>query len=87
MEYVESDKSGACIFCDLPSEKLDRDRLVLHRGQHVFVLLNRYPYSAGHLMVAPYAHCARIEDLEPEVHTDLIGRVADAAHILEGAYR
>jgi ATP adenylyltransferase len=86
MEYVESDKSGECIFCDLRPE-LDRDRLVLHRGQHVFVLLNRYPYSAGHLMVAPYAHGARLEELEPEVHSDLMARIADGARVLQHAYR
>ena len=87
MEYVESDKSGECIFCDLPSEQLDRDRLVLHRGRHVFVLLNRYPYAAGHLMVAPYTHSARFEDLQPEVYSDLMGRIADGARVLEHAYR
>ncbi len=86
MEYIESDKSGACIFCDLRPE-LDRDRLVLHRGQHVFVLLNRYPYSAGHLMVAPYAHGARLEELESEVHSDLMARIADGARVLQHAYR
>ena len=86
MEYIESDKSGACIFCDLRPE-LDRDHLVLHRGQHVFVLLNRYPYSAGHLMVAPYAHGARLEELEPEVHSDLMARIADGARVLQHAYR
>ncbi len=86
MEYIESDKSGDCIFCDLPPE-LDRDHLVLQRGQHVFVLLNRYPYSAGHLMVAPYAHGAPLEDLEPEVCSDLMARIADGARVLKQAYR
>lgn len=86
MEYIKSDKSGECIFCDLRPE-LDRDHLVLHRGQHVFVLLNRYPYSAGHLLVAPYAHGACLEELEFEVRSDLMARIADGARVLKHAYR
>ncbi len=85
MEYIESDKSSECIFCDLRPE-LDRDHLVLHRGQYVFVLLNRYPYSAGHLMVAPYAHGACLEELELEVRSDLMARIADGARVLKHAY-
>jgi ATP adenylyltransferase len=58
MEYLKSTAKGECIFCirDLPDE--DQTRLVLFRGQHSFVIMNRYPYSNGHLMVAPYRHLA-----------------------------
>ena len=87
MEYLESEKSGVCIFCEPPSACADRERLILHRSRHVFIMLNRYPYAVGHLMVAPYAHCAQFEELEPEAHSDLIGRIADGARILESAFR
>ena len=48
-------KSSGCVFCQA-QEKNDRDSLVCFRGEKFFVLLNKYPYSTGHLMIAPYAH-------------------------------
>ena len=55
-----------CPFCVLPARDRDRDResLILHRGRHAFVVFNAYPYNPGHLMVVPYAHEARLEDLD-----------------------
>ena len=60
LEYVEGHADGKppeklCIFCDSPQAKPDRERLILHRGRHSIVRLNRYPYAAGHLMVSPIA--------------------------------
>ena len=56
LEYIQSaDEQEECVFCFALG--LDDDAgLVLHRGRHAFVLLNRYPYASGHLMVAPYRH-------------------------------
>lgn len=56
-----------CIFCDLPARTNDRDNLVVHRGLHAFVMLNAYPYTSGHLMIAPFRHgqdIALLEDAE-----------------------
>lgn len=85
MEYLQSPKSKGCIFCELPSEEPQRERLLLQRSRYVFVLLNRYPYAPGHLMVVPYAHEARLERLEPEALTELMVRISDGARILESA--
>lgn len=52
-----------CIFCDKPNAGDDRAHLIVARATHSFVLLNLYPYNNGHLMVAPYRHVARLEDL------------------------
>src|SRR5687768_8647781 len=52
-----------CIFCDKPNAGDDRAHLVVARARFCFVLLNLYPYNNGHLMVAPYRHVARLEDL------------------------
>ena len=87
MEYLQSAKSKGCIFCELPSEGPQRERLLLQRSRYVFVLLNRYPYAPGHLMVAPYAHEARLEGLEPEALTELMVRISDGSRILESALR
>ncbi len=52
-----------CIFCDKPKEDRDAENLILHRGQHAYVILNLYPYNNGHFMVVPYAHVASPEQL------------------------
>lgn len=79
MTYLEGDDQAGkegCIFCikDLPGE--DRQRLVVHRGYHAFVIMNRYPYTNGHLMVAPYRHTAELGGLSPEEILDLHRLVA-----------
>ncbi|MBW3659557.1 MAG: HIT domain-containing protein, partial [Actinobacteria bacterium] len=58
-----------CPFCVLPARDPERDResLILHRGEHAFVLFNAYPYNPGHLMVVPYAHMADLEELPDDV--------------------
>jgi ATP adenylyltransferase len=56
LEYVQSaDEGTACVFCTALAGD-DEERLVVHRGRSVFVLLNRFPYSSGHFMVAPHRH-------------------------------
>jgi ATP adenylyltransferase len=52
----------------------------------VFVLLNRFPYAAGHLMVAPYAHAGRLHDLDADARAELISRVSQSAEILEATF-
>jgi ATP adenylyltransferase len=87
MEYIEGHGAeGGCIFCAPPGAGDDRARLILQRGRHAFVMLNRFPYSAGHLMVAPYAHVARLQGLEPSARADLMEHLAGASRVLEHGY-
>jgi ATP adenylyltransferase len=66
LEYIESaDEQPGCVFC-FAAEGTDEDGLVVHRGSRAFVLLNKYPYSSGHFMVAPYRHVADLGDLDDE---------------------
>jgi ATP adenylyltransferase len=62
-----------CPFCVLPGRGPARDAesLILHRGEHAFVIFNAYPYNPGHLMVVPYAHEADLETLEAEVAAEV----------------
>ncbi len=53
-----------CIFVDLPLQDDDRTNLILYRGVTAFVMLNRYPYTNGHLLIAPYKHTAELTDLD-----------------------
>ncbi|ASJ10860.1 HIT family hydrolase [Thermococcus sp. P6] len=66
IEYIRSPKHDGCIFCDFPKENRDRERLILYRGSYAFVIMNNYPYNPGHVMIAPYRHAGRWEDLTKE---------------------
>jgi ATP adenylyltransferase len=86
-EYLVSEKPSGCIFCEAAASGDAEDSLVLFRGEHVFVLLNRYPYANGHLMVAPYTHDAWLSDSSAETLSELIGMIRRAQEILVTAYR
>jgi ATP adenylyltransferase len=59
-------KTTACVFCIGDDTSQDSSRLIVHRGTHNFVILNLFPYTSGHFMVAPYAHTARFEEAPAE---------------------
>ena len=64
LEYVQAaDEQPGCVFC-LAQEGQDEDRLVVRRGERAFVLLNKYPYASGHVMVAPMRHVGELAELE-----------------------
>jgi ATP adenylyltransferase len=70
--YVRSvdDEATSCLFCGLPDAS-DEDGLILERGEHAFSLLNRYPYTTGHLMVSQYRHVADPGDLSSAERLDV----------------
>jgi ATP adenylyltransferase len=86
MEYLMSDSTDGCIFCDKPAKNEDEANLILLRTPHSFVMLNAYPYNNGHLMIAPFRHLAGFTDLTDEERCDLMSTIADAQRILERAY-
>lgn len=63
MNYILKRKEKECIFCLKPSRDRDRENLILYRGKHTFVMMNRYPYNNGHLMIVPHRHCIDLESL------------------------
>jgi ATP adenylyltransferase len=60
MDYILSDKSGACIFCEKLKEDRDAENLILHRGTHHFIIMNAYPYNNGHIMVVTRRHTSNL---------------------------
>jgi ATP adenylyltransferase len=86
-EYLVSDKKTECIFCEAAASPSDERSLVVFRGKRVFVLLNRYPYTNGHVMVAPLAHEAWFSQSSAETLSELIATVARAEAILVAEYR
>ena len=63
LDYILGPKEGDCIFCKMTKEDNDRQNLIIHRGEHNFIILNLYPYNNGHIMVVPYSHKDDIADL------------------------
>jgi ATP adenylyltransferase len=59
-ERKTRNKKERCFLCDF-KKKTDEDILILYRGKHSFIIMNRYPYNPGHLMIAPYRHIGLIE--------------------------
>lgn len=71
IKYILAKKGGDCIFCVKPSPKEDRKRLILYRSECSIIMMNRFPYNSGHLMVAPMKHTGNLEELTPEELGDL----------------
>ena len=68
LEYIQGPAAEDCIFCIGADRTEDPERLVVARGKSCYVMMNRYPYSNGHLLVSPYRHLADPADLEaPEI--------------------
>ena len=87
IEYIRRPKGDGCIFCRAVEADADRDNLVLTRGEKVFVILNRFPYTAGHMMVVPMRHVADPEDLELGEVTELWALFTRAKAALSQAFR
>lgn len=83
MEYILSDKSEECIFCIPEDVTVDRSRLILFANRHAIIMLNRYPYSNGHLMVAPRLHTNRLDALTAECQQGMLQALVDCQLALE----
>ncbi|UCE71031.1 MAG: HIT domain-containing protein [Nitrospiraceae bacterium] len=91
MEYILDDKKhDVCLFCDVSkkdknrvNKTRDRKNLILHRGKKSFIMLNKYPYNSGHVMVVPYFHTSTFEGLSDDVLYDLIKNVEQSTRILK----
>ena len=79
--------SDACIFCAKSAANNDRENYILLRGRHNFVLLNLYPYTNGHLMVAPYEHVATLEDARPETLAEMMELTREGETHLRAVYQ
>jgi ATP adenylyltransferase len=71
-----------CLFCNLLKAKDDGGNLILYRGRHAFVVMNRFPYNNGHVMVAPNRHVATFEKLSAGEGTELFGLVQKSLAVL-----
>jgi len=73
IEYIESvDKIEGCFLCEYIKQDDDKKNLVLYRGKEAYVIMNKYPYNSGHLMVVPYEHTADINSLSGSCRDEML---------------
>jgi ATP adenylyltransferase len=86
--YVsEKSDPNRCIFCDAAASSDDAANLVVHRAQFSFVILNRFPYTSGHLMIAPFAHVSRLQQADEATSAEIMQLSRFAEGVLEEVYR
>jgi ATP adenylyltransferase len=87
LEYVQgADEIEGCVLCRA-AEGDDEEQLVVHRGELAFVLLNKFPYASGHLLVAPYRHGANFADLDDAEALEVQHLAAAGLDALGSVYR
>jgi ATP adenylyltransferase len=82
MEYILGSKPDSCVFCLPQTTNEDEERLILLRGASSFVVMNKYPYNNGHIMVCPYRHLMDITDLSREESTEIMDLLKRCTAIL-----
>jgi ATP adenylyltransferase len=85
MEYILGGKPPGCIFCPPPKLEQDRERLLLYRGRLCLVMMNRYPYNNGHLLVFPARHVPDLDGLSEAEMADLLLSVRSSIAVLREA--
>jgi ATP adenylyltransferase len=87
MEYILSPKSGdGCIFCEGLKQTDGPENLIVYRGTYAFVMLNRFPYTSGHLMIVPNEHQPSLELLNANSRADIMDLSATAIQVLNRIY-
>ncbi len=87
MEYIENHgKEQGCVFCTVQSQKDGPGNLIVHRGALAFVILNRYPYTSGHVMVVPFTHKPDLETLQPAERAEMMELTARATAVIRQVY-
>lgn len=87
IEYILGKKESRCIFCPDAPELTDEERLILFHGEFVMVMMNRFPYNNGHLLVAPWRHVSGLDQLSGEEMRHLMNWVRISVSILGSAMK
>jgi ATP adenylyltransferase len=85
LQYIKGEKANECIFCTKPALD-DAQALITHRGEKCFVMLNAFPYTSGHVMVAPYEHTADLAGLDEATALELMTLTQRSIRAIASAY-
>lgn len=83
IDYILGDKPEDCVLCRFQQSENDAENLIIHRGKTAYVMLNRYPYNNGHLMIVPYEHKSNLNDLSVEC----LGEMMQLAQVGESVFK
>jgi ATP adenylyltransferase len=86
MKYIESHADEGCIFCAVQKQTDSPETLVIHRGERAFVIVNRFPYTSGHLMVVANVHQPSLEDLDPATRLEMMELMTHCIRLLRQVY-
>ena len=88
MSYIlENKNEEGCVFCKVLEGTDDLGNLILYRGKFAYVILNRYPYTSGHMMVVPKKHCDTIAALHSETRSEMMELIASCVQVLTIEYQ
>jgi ATP adenylyltransferase len=88
MTYIENhEKENGCVFCNAQSKADSAENLIAFRGQNAYVILNRYPYTSGHLMVIPFEHKSNLEELNSKTRAEMMELASRCTTVLRKVYR
>jgi ATP adenylyltransferase len=88
MSYIEDiKKEDGCVFCHAQKSPDGLENLIVYRGENAFVILNRYPYTSGHLMVVPCEHESDLDVLQPETRAEMMELIACCIKTLRTVYK
>ncbi len=87
MAYIENNtKVDGCVFCMMQEMEDSAENLIAYRGERAFVILNRYPYTSGHLMVVPFEHKSNFETLDSETRAEMMELTTRCMTVLRKIY-
>ena len=88
MKYIsKSEPEEGCVFCNALAKPDSAENLIVARGSEAFVILNKFPYTSGHVMVVPFQHADTLELLAPPTRAEMMELVARATAVLRAVYK
>jgi len=87
IEYIRGEPEEGCLFCNSFAESDNLERLVVHRGETAFAMLNKYPYIGGHLLIVPMRHVADLKKLNARERAELFDMTIEATDALKRSMR
>jgi len=87
MRYIENhDKEADCVFCIAQAKADGVENLIAYRAERAYVILNRFPYTSGHLMVVPLDHKANLEELDSQSRAEMMELTTRCTKVLRNLY-
>ncbi len=85
MEFIKGlrEDNGECVFCQAVQAEQDKQQFIIKRGKTSFVMLNRYPYTNGHLLIMPYRHIPELQDLSTEENKEIMELTSQAVEVMK----